>query len=286
MITHSAGEHSPRELRLDLTLEAPRAAVWRCWTSVDDLKAWYCPRPWRVELAELDVRPGGKFNTIFAGPNGERHDNKGAFLAVDPMRSLTFTDAYTEGFTPSGQHFMTGFVELSDAPGGKTRMIWGARHANEADQLRHLEMGFVEGWKAAATQLEERAQALAREGGEPEARTFLAIYLGAKDSPGRKAFDALSPAERDARVQSGMRAWGDWMAQRADALELGGGPLGKTKRVSMAGVADTSNEMVGVVALRAPSHAAAAAMFENHPHFAIFPGDAVEIMEILPVPGA
>jgi hypothetical protein len=26
-------------------------------------------------------------------------------------------------------------------------------------------------------------------------------------------------------------------------------------------------------------------MFENHPHFAIFPGEAVEIMPVLPIPG-
>jgi hypothetical protein len=26
-------------------------------------------------------------------------------------------------------------------------------------------------------------------------------------------------------------------------------------------------------------------MFENHPHFTIFPGDSVEIMECLPIPG-
>lgn len=30
----------------------------------------------------------------------------------------------------------------------------------------------------------------------------------------------------------------------------------------------------------------AASLFEGHPHFAIFPGDAVEIMERLPIPGA
>ncbi|MBY0280468.1 hypothetical protein K2Z84_34470 [Candidatus Binatia bacterium] len=28
-----------------------------------------------------------------------------------------------------------------------------------------------------------------------------------------------------------------------------------------------------------------ARMFERHPHFAIFPGEAVEIMEVLPIPG-
>jgi hypothetical protein len=26
-------------------------------------------------------------------------------------------------------------------------------------------------------------------------------------------------------------------------------------------------------------------MFENHPHFAIFPGEAVEVMPMLPIPG-
>jgi uncharacterized protein YndB with AHSA1/START domain len=286
VITHFAGEHSSTELRLDLTLDAPRAAVWRCWTSESDLKEWYCPKPWRVEQAELDVRQGGKFNTIFAGPNGERHDNKGAFLSVERMRSLTFSDAYTEGFIPSGKHYMTGFVELSDAPGGKTRMIWGARHASEADKQQHLVMGFVEGWKAAAAQLEERAQTISKSNLASDEKSYLAVYTASKASPNSKAFDALGPAERDARVQSGMRAWGDWMAQCANMLDLEGGPLGKTKRVSKEGVSDISNEMVGVVVLRALSHDAAAQMFENHPHFTIFPGDAVEVMEILPVPGA
>ena len=27
-----------------------------------------------------------------------------------------------------------------------------------------------------------------------------------------------------------------------------------------------------------------AKLFENHPHFAIFPGDSIEIMESLPIP--
>jgi hypothetical protein len=30
----------------------------------------------------------------------------------------------------------------------------------------------------------------------------------------------------------------------------------------------------------------AAKLFENHPHFAIFPGESVEIMPVLSIPGA
>ena len=63
-----------------------------------------------------------------------------------------------------------------------------------------------------------------------------------------------------------------------------GGPLGKTKRVSAQGIADTKNAMTGYVIVQAESHEAAAKMFERHPHFTIFPGEAVEIMECLPIP--
>jgi hypothetical protein len=38
--------------------------------------------------------------------------------------------------------------------------------------------------------------------------------------------------------------------------------------------------------VRASSPEAAAKMFEGHPHFHIFPGEAVEVMPLLPVPGA
>ena len=43
--------------------------------------------------------------------------------------------------------------------------------------------------------------------------------------------------------------------------------------------------MTAYVIVEAESHEAAAEMFAGHPHFTIFPGDAVEIMECLPMPG-
>jgi hypothetical protein len=60
--------------------------------------------------------------------------------------------------------------------------------------------------------------------------------------------------------------------------------LGKTKQISGEGINDTRNDLAAYVIVRAESHQAAARLFENHPHFAIFPGDAVEVMECLPVP--
>lgn len=114
---------------------------------------------------------------------------------------------------------------------------------------------------------------------------YLAVFLGRKDSPQMQAWMALPEAERNAKMQAGLGAWHGWVDQHKAAIAEMGGPLGKTKRVDAAGIADVSNELSGYAVVRADSHEAAAAMFENHPHFTIFPGTAVEIMPVMPIPG-
>ncbi|QOZ29543.1 YciI family protein [Bradyrhizobium sp. CCBAU 51753] len=116
--------------------------------------------------------------------------------------------------------------------------------------------------------------------------TFVAIYLGGGHTGSRMAaWNAMPEAERRAKEQQGMAAWGAWVEQHKDVLVEMGGPLGKTKRVGPGGIADISNLMTGFTIVRAESHEAAAKLFENHPHFTIFPGEAVEIMPVLPIPG-
>lgn len=82
-----------------------------------------------------------------------------------------------------------------------------------------------------------------------------------------------------------MAAWKAWMEKHQSAIEGMGGPLGKTKRVAASGMADVSNALGAYVVVRADSHAAAAKLFEGHPHFTIFPGECVEVMPVLPIPG-
>jgi len=114
-------------------------------------------------------------------------------------------------------------------------------------------------------------------------KKFLAVFTGSAEKSAR--WGALDESVRNERMATGMKAWHAWSAQHADILIDQGGPLGKTKRANDGGIADTSNQMSGYVIVRAETHAAAAALFEHHPHFAIFPGDGVDIMEIMPIPG-
>jgi hypothetical protein len=115
-------------------------------------------------------------------------------------------------------------------------------------------------------------------------KQFLAIYTGTPAAKERSKWNDLEPARRQELEASGIKAWGEWMTVNKSAVLETGGPLGKTKRVSAEGVADFKNNMTGYVLVQAESHEAAARLFLQHPHFTIFPGEAVEVMELLPIP--
>ena len=56
------------------------------------------------------------------------------------------------------------------------------------------------------------------------------------------------------------------------------------KRVTTEGISNIRNNMAVYTIVKAESHEEAARLFLNHPHFTIFSGDGVEIMECLPIP--
>ena len=117
-------------------------------------------------------------------------------------------------------------------------------------------------------------------------KKFLAIYIGTTSASERSQWNNLSETERSARERAGMDAWMAWGQKHSASILDHGNPLGKTKRAAPEGLSDIKNVMTGYVIIEAESHEAAAKLFEQHPHFAIFPGDSVEIMECLPLPAA
>ncbi len=116
--------------------------------------------------------------------------------------------------------------------------------------------------------------------------TYLAVFLGSKTSPKMTAWNALPEAEQKAKMHEGMAAWKAWMVKHQGAIVATGGPLGKTKKITERGIADVGNDMGAFMVVRADSHEAAAKLFENHPHFTLFPGESVEVMPVLPIPGS
>ena len=149
------------ELVVERTLQAPRMAVWRCWTEGALMEHWFCPKPWYVSDVVSDLRPGGVVSMTMNGPAGEKFPNNGVYLEVIEGRRLVSTDAFTRAWQPSGKAFMVCDITLADAPGGGTLYRAVARHWSEEDRQQHEAMGFHEGWGRATDQLEELARSLA-----------------------------------------------------------------------------------------------------------------------------
>ncbi len=116
-------------------------------------------------------------------------------------------------------------------------------------------------------------------------KNYLAIFTGSPTSPSAKKWDALDEASRKKVEADGMQAWQAWMQKNAPVIVQMGSPLGKTKRIDIEGIQDIKNQMSAYCVVKADSHDGAAKLFLKHPHFAIFPGDGVEVMECLPIPG-
>jgi hypothetical protein len=115
-----------------------------------------------------------------------------------------------------------------------------------------------------------------------DVKKYLAVFIGIASA--RAEWDSMTESKRAEKERAGVQAWKKWAEVNQSSIVDPGTPLGKTKRVSAQGVGAVRNNIVAYVIVQAESHEAAAAMFEQHPHFMIFPGDSVEVMECLPMP--
>lgn len=115
-------------------------------------------------------------------------------------------------------------------------------------------------------------------------KRFLAVYTGTAEAMAK--WKSMPEQELRGRQAAGVKAWHEWVERNKASIVDIGAPLGRTKSVSPAGIADIRNNMGAFTVVQAESHEAAAKLFQGHPHFMVFPGEAVEVMECLPIPDA
>lgn len=145
----------PYELSVTRHINAPPAKVWQIMT--ERLAEWWCPKPWRTEIEELEWRAGGAWKGMMRGPNpGDESPMDGIVLEFTPGQRFAFTDAVRAGLIP-GEPFIIGIFEISP-DGIGTRYEASARHWDQASHERHKSMGFADGWGACADQLKALAE--------------------------------------------------------------------------------------------------------------------------------
>lgn len=113
-------------------------------------------------------------------------------------------------------------------------------------------------------------------------KRYLAVFTGTPSAMAR--WEVLTEGERQQMQAQGVAAWKKWVSDNAASIIEMGGPLSGTKLVASGGITDIHNNLSAFTIVQAESQEAAACLFLNHPHLTIFPGEGVEVMEVLPVP--
>jgi uncharacterized protein YndB with AHSA1/START domain len=78
-------------LRLERTMPAPRAVVYRALTDPEELAKWWGPRGFTAPSVEFDPRVGGSYRIAMQPPDGDLFHLSGEFREVDPPARLAYT---------------------------------------------------------------------------------------------------------------------------------------------------------------------------------------------------
>jgi uncharacterized protein YndB with AHSA1/START domain len=78
---------------IETAVAASVATAWKAWTSPDSITQWnFASADWVCPRAEIDLRPGGKFNYRMEAKDGSvGFDFEGEFTAVDPHRRIEYS---------------------------------------------------------------------------------------------------------------------------------------------------------------------------------------------------
>jgi uncharacterized protein YndB with AHSA1/START domain len=150
-----------RELVLARLMDVTPEQLFKAWTTPERFPEWFCPKPWRAEVAKMELKPGGAWNTTMYGPDGEVFENPGVYLEVVPNQKIVFSDAFTEGWVPvEDGGMMTCVLTFERRPDGKTLYLARCGHPSVEKLKQHEQMGFHDGWGIVAEQCEAVARTM------------------------------------------------------------------------------------------------------------------------------
>ncbi|MBK6694769.1 MAG: hypothetical protein IPG50_21545 [Myxococcales bacterium] len=109
-------------------------------------------------------------------------------------------------------------------------------------------------------------------------KKFLVLYKAPNS-----AFEQMKNSTPE-QQKAGMDAWMAWSKKAQTNLVDMGAPLGKSLRVTPGGSSPSTNDLGGYSVMQAESKEALAETMKGHPHF-MMPDGAIEIVEIMPLPG-
>jgi uncharacterized protein YndB with AHSA1/START domain len=141
------------DLVFERTFEAPRSLVWRAFTEPERVARWWGQHGTTTKVAEMDVRPGGRWRYINSAPDRADVTFYGEYLEVTPPEGYRWTFLFDIGFGETGGPETFSFEDL----GPRTRVIsighFGSIEAIEGALATGMVGGAIETWDRLAEEL-------------------------------------------------------------------------------------------------------------------------------------
>src|SRR5580704_13739782 len=144
----------PAPLRVSRVFHAPRATVFKAWSSADHVKRWFSPETYSVSDATVEMRVGGAFDVCMRSPRGEEHWSRGTFIEVVPHTRLVIDMRVTD---PAGEPLFRAYTEVdfSDALGGTRMDVTQTYTFIDPSIAAPMVAGASEGWRTTLDKLEK-----------------------------------------------------------------------------------------------------------------------------------
>jgi uncharacterized protein YndB with AHSA1/START domain len=136
-----------REIVLVRSFDAPRHLVYAAWTRPELLRRWFGARGWRLVDCEIDLRVGGAWRFVSAGPDGERMGQGGVYRVVSPPTSLAYTELYDDQSYPGESLVTHELVERAGITTVTSTILFATRTGRDTTLRYPMERGVGEAFE-------------------------------------------------------------------------------------------------------------------------------------------
>jgi len=117
----AATDEAATTLHIERIFAAPIERVFQAWTDPEHLAKWWGPKNCTSEILHLDLRPGGRWETIINTGDCDVHHVGGEYVEISQPHRLVFTWAWVKDGVPGHQTQVS--IDL-ETLGEKTRMVF------------------------------------------------------------------------------------------------------------------------------------------------------------------
>ena len=147
----------PSDVQLIATrvFDAPRDLMWAAHTQCEHLRKWQLgPEGWTMPTCEIDLRPGGSYRFVYAGPDGDGFQFSGVYREVMAPERIVNTETMDVSTVET-----VNTLTLTEADGRTLLRVVVDYPSNEVRE-QVIATGMLEGWAQTYDVLEEYLRSL------------------------------------------------------------------------------------------------------------------------------